>query len=325
MFGADTMPIKIPDNLPAAKILDGENIFVMTDKRALSQDIRPLKVLIVNIMPTKITTETQILRALSNTPLQIDAEFINMDSHESKNTPPEHLAAFYKTFAEVKNNRYDGVIITGAPVEHLPYEEVDYWDELAEILDWTKTHATSTFHICWAAMAGLYRHFGIEKHLLQKKLFGVFTHKTLNRHSRLTRGFDEYFLAPHSRHTQVRREDIEKIPQLEIVADSEEAGVYIAKTVDNKMIFVMGHSEYEFDTLDKEYKRDLAKGLPIEMPVNYYPENNPENTPPMTWRSHNHLLFTNWLNYFVYQTTPYSLEDVGMEKQSRGTFGKEWL
>lgn len=305
------MPIKIPDNLPAAKILEGENIFVMTDKRALSQDIRPLKVLIVNIMPTKITTETQLLRALSNTPLQIDAEFINMDSHESKNTPVEHLSTFYKTFAEVKNNRYDGVIITGAPVEHLPYEEVDYWQEFCEILDWTKTHATSTFHICWAAMAGLYRHFGIQKRLLDKKVFGIFKHKTLNRHSRLTRGFDEYFLAPHSRHTEVRREDIENIPQLEIVADSDEAGVYIAKTKDNKMIFVMGHSEYEFDTLDKEYKRDLDKGLPIEMPVNYYPDNDPSKTPLMTWRSHNHLLFTNWLNYFVYQTTPYSLEEVG--------------
>ncbi len=307
------MPIKIPDNLPAAKILDGENIFVMTDKRALSQDIRPLKVLIVNIMPTKITTETQLLRALSNTPLQIDAEFINMDSHESKHTPPEHMAAFYKTFAEVKANRYDGVIITGAPVELLPYEDVDYWNELEEIMDWTDTHATSTFHICWAAMAGLYHHYGIQKHVLDKKLFGVFRHKTLNLHSRLTRGFDEYFLAPHSRHTEVRRCDIEKIPELEIVAVGDEAGVYIAKSSDNKRIFVMGHSEYEFDTLDKEYKRDLSKGLPIEMPVNYYPNDDPSQKPVMTWRSHNHLLFTNWLNYFVYQTTPYSLDSVGLE------------
>lgn len=307
------MPIKIPDNLPAAKTLDSENIFVMTDKRALSQDIRPLKVLIVNIMPTKIVTETQILRALSNTPLQIDAEFINMDSHESRHTPPEHLSAFYKTFAEVRQFRYDGVIITGAPVELLPFEEVDYWKELTEILDWTSTHATSTFHICWAAQAALYHHYGIQKHLLPKKLFGVYRHKTLNRHSRLTRGFDEYFLAPHSRHTQVLRSDIEKVPELEIVAESDEAGIYIAKSADNKRIFVTGHSEYEFDTLDKEYKRDLAKGLPIDIPVNYYPDDDPSKTPIMTWRSHNHLLFTNWLNYFVYQTTPYLLDSVGLE------------
>ncbi len=307
------MPIKVPNQLPATKILEQENIFVMTEKRALSQDIRPLKVLIVNIMPTKIATETQLLRALSNTPLQIDPEFINMDSHESKNTPPEHLAAFYKTFSEVKQNRYDGVIITGAPVEKLSYEEVDYWDELVEILDWTNTHATSTFCICWAAMAALYHYYGIQKYPLDKKLFGVFRHRTLNLHSRLTRGFDEYFLAPHSRHTAVRREDIEKIPSLEIVAESEEAGVYIIKSQDNKRVFVMGHSEYEFDTLDKEYKRDLEKGLPIEMPVNYYPDDDPSKTPPVTWRSHNHLLFTNWLNYFVYQTTPYSLERVGTE------------
>ncbi len=307
------MPINIPNDLPAAKILDGENIFVMTEKRALSQDIRPLKVLIVNIMPTKIATETQILRALSNTPLQIDAEFINMDSHESKNTPPEHLAAFYKTFAEIKNKRYDGVIITGAPVEMLAFEEVDYWRELTEIMDWTDTHATSTFHICWAAQAALYHHYGIQKYVLDKKLFGVFRHRTLNRRSRLTRGFDEYFLAPHSRHTTVLREDIEKEPDLEIVADSDEAGVYIAKSRDNKRIFVMGHSEYEFDTLDKEYKRDAAKGLAVDIPVNYYPDDDPSKTPVMTWRSHNHLLFTNWLNYFVYQTTPYSLESVGIE------------
>lgn len=307
------MPIKIPDNLPAAKTLDGENIFVMTDKRALSQDIRPLKVLIVNIMPTKIATETQLLRALSNTPLQIDAEFINMDSHESKNTPPEHLAAFYKTFSEVRKNRYDGVIITGAPVEMLPFEEVDYWDELAEIMDWTATHATSTFHICWAAQAALYHHYGIQKHVLPKKLFGVFSHRTLNRHSRLTRGFDEYFLAPHSRHTEVLRSDIEAVPELEIVAEGDEAGVYIAKSADNKRIFVTGHSEYDFDTLDKEYRRDLEKGLDIEIPVNYYPDDDPTKTPRMTWRSHNHLLFTNWLNYFVYQTTPYSLDSVGLE------------
>lgn len=307
------MPIKVPNNLPATKILDGENIFVMTERRALSQDIRPLKVLIVNIMPTKIATETQILRALSNTPLQIVPEFVSMDSHQSKNTPPEHLAAFYKSFSEVKSDRYDGVIITGAPVELLAYEDVDYWDELTEIMEWTNTHVTSTLYICWAAQAALYYHYGIPKHVLPKKLFGVFRHKTLNLHSRLTRGFDEYFWVPHSRHTQVLREDIEKTPDLEIVAESDEAGVYIVKSSDNRRIFVTGHSEYEFDTLDKEYKRDAAKGLDIEMPVNYYPDNDPSKTPPVTWRSHNHLLFTNWLNYFVYQTTPYSLEKVGTE------------
>ncbi len=307
------MPIKIPDDLPAARILDGENIFVMTDKRALSQDIRPLKVLIVNIMPTKIDTETQLLRALSNTPLQIDAELVHMDSHESRHTPPEHLAAFYKTFAEVKDDRYDGVIITGAPVELLPFEEVDYWDELTALMDWTITHSTSTLHICWAAQAALYHHYGIRKRPLDKKLFGVFRHRTLNRHSRLTRGFDEYFLAPHSRRTEVRAEDIEAVPELEIVADSVEAGVYIAKSRDNKRVFVTGHSEYDAETLDKEYRRDLEKGLDIDPPVNYYPDDDPSKPPVMTWRSHNHLLFTNWLNYFVYQTTPYSIDSVGLE------------
>lgn len=307
------MPIKVPNDLPATKILDGENIFVMTEKRALSQDIRPLKVLIVNIMPTKIATETQILRALSNTPLQIDPEFINMDTHESRHTPPEHLEAFYKSFEEIKDGRYDGVIITGAPVELLPYEEVDYWDEMKRIMEWTKSHATSTLHICWAAQAALYYHYGIEKYPLPKKLSGVYRHRTLNMHSRLTRGFDEYFLAPHSRHTQVRREDIEKVPGLEIVAESDEAGVYIVKSADNRQVFVTGHSEYEFDTLDKEYRRDLEKGLKPEVPVNYYPDDDPSKKPAVTWRSHNHLLFTNWLNYFVYQTTPYSLEKVGTE------------
>ncbi len=307
------MPIKIPDDLPAARILDGENIFVMTDKRALSQDIRPLKVLIVNIMPTKIDTETQLLRALSNTPLQIDAELVHMDSHESRHTPPEHLAAFYKTFAEVRDDRYDGVIITGAPVELLPFEEVDYWDELTALMDWTTTHATSTLHICWAAQAALYHHYGIQKRLLDKKLFGVFRHRTLNRHSRLTRGFDEYFLAPHSRRTEVRAEDIEAVPELEIVAVSDEAGVYIAKSRDNKRVFVTGHSEYDAETLDREYRRDREKGLDIDLPVNYYPDDDPSLPPVMTWRSHNHLLFTNWLNYFVYQTTPYSIESVGLE------------
>ena len=307
------MPIKVPNDLPATKVLDSENIFVMTEKRALSQDIRPLKVLIVNIMPTKIATETQLLRALSNTPLQVDPEFINMDSHESRHTPSEHLATFYKTFAEVKDNRYDGVIITGAPVELLPYEEVDYWDEMKEIMEWTKTHATSTLHICWAAQAALYYHYGIEKYPMPKKLSGIYSHKTLNMHSRLTRGFDEYFLAPHSRHTQVLKSDIEKVPTLEIVAESDEAGVYIVKSADNRQVFVTGHSEYEFDTLDKEYRRDMERGLAPEIPVNYYPDDDPTKTPLVTWRSHNHLLFTNWLNYFVYQTTPYSLEKVGTE------------
>lgn len=305
------MPIKIPNQLPAAKILNSENIFVMTERRALSQDIRPLKLLIVNLMPTKIATETQLLRALSNTPLQIEPEFAAMDTHTSKNTSEEHLITFYKRFSQIRNNKYDGVIITGAPVEHLEFEEVDYWEELCDIMEWTKRGATSVFHICWGAQAALYYHYGIKKYPLEQKLFGVFEHKTLLKRSRLTRGFDECFMAPHSRHTEVREQDIRKIPSLEVVSTGKEAGVYLVKTRDNRQIFVTGHSEYDAETLHNEYVRDLGRNLPIEMPRNYYPGDNPKKTPRNVWRAHNHLLFTNWLNYFVYQTTPYLIEKVG--------------
>ena len=304
------MPIKIPDSMPATKTLEGENIFVMTEKRALSQDIRPLKIVVVNIMPTKIVTETQILRALSNTPLQIEPIFIRMDSHESKNTPEEHLKEFYKTFAEIKKNRYDGLIVTGAPVEKLAFEEVDYWDELCEIFEWSEKKVTSSLFICWAAQAALYYFYNIEKKVLPEKLFGVFEHETLHPESRLVRGFDKVFLAPHSRHTGIEKSDIEERNDLKILCDSKEAGVYLIKSDDDKKIFVTGHSEYEYDTLDKEYRRDLEKGLAdVNVPKNYYPDDDPGKKPVVSWRAHNHLLFTNWLNYFVYQTTPYNLDD----------------
>ncbi len=304
------MPIKVQDALPATKTLESENIFVMTEKRALSQDIRPLKIVIVNIMPTKIATETQLLRALSNTPLQIEPIFIRMDSHESKNTSEEHLKTFYSTFSEIKKKRFDGLIVTGAPVEMLPFEEVDYWDELCEIFEWSKTHITSSMFICWAAQAALYYFYGIEKKILPEKLFGIFDHKTVYPSSRLARGFDSVFKAPHSRHTTVDREDIANNKDLKIICESDEAGVYLAKSVDDTKIFVTGHSEYEYDTIDKEYKRDLAKGLDsVKLPKNYYPDDDPTKTPAVSWRAHNHLLFTNWLNYFVYQTTPYELDD----------------
>lgn len=304
------MPIRIPDSLPATKTLESENIFVMTEKRALAQDIRPLKIVIANIMPTKIATETQLLRALSNTPLQIDPTFIRMDSHDSKNTPEEHLKTFYKTFAEIRKNRYDGLIVTGAPVEMLKFEEVDYWQELCEIFEWSKTHVTSSLFICWAAQAALYYFYGTEKEILPEKLFGVFEHETVYPSSRLVRGFDKYFMAPHSRHTSVRREDIAKNEDLTILCESDEAGVYLVKSNDDKRIFVTGHSEYEYDTLDSEYRRDLEKGLDsVKLPKNYYPGGDPSKKPNVSWRAHNHLLFTNWLNYFVYQTTPYNLDD----------------
>lgn len=304
----DGMPIKIPNELPATKTLQGENIFVMTEKRALSQDIRPLKIVIVNIMPTKIATETQLLRALSNTPLQIEPIFIRMDTHESKNTSEEHLNTFYSTFSEIKESRYDAMIVTGAPVEMIAFEEVDYWQELCEIFEWSKTNVTSSMFICWAAQAAMYYFYGINKVILPQKIFGVYEHKNLYKSSRLMRGFDEVFKAPHSRHTTILREDIEKHPDLKILADSDEAGVYLVKSADDSRVFVTGHSEYEFDTLDKEYKRDMAKGLDnVPLPKNYYPGDDPEKTPVVTWRAHNDLLFSNWLNYFVYQTTPYNL------------------
>ncbi|MCQ2204476.1 MAG: homoserine O-succinyltransferase [Bacteroidales bacterium] len=302
------MPIKIPDTLPARLILEGENVFVMGESRAHKQDIRALRILILNLMPVKITTETQILRNLSNSPLQVDIEFLMTSSHTSKNTSTEHLATFYKTFDEVRNQKYDGMIITGAPVEQMPFEEVDYWSELQEIMDWTKTNVTNTFHICWGAQAGLYHHYGIEKRSLPKKMFGIFHHKVVSTNNEpLLRGFDDEFMAPHSRHTTVDKSDILANDNLKLLAESEEAGVYIVVSRDRRQIFVTGHSEYDRDTLDKEYKRDLNKGLPIDMPKNYYPNDDPTQEPLVKWRSHASLLYSNWLNYYVYQATPYEL------------------
>ena len=304
------MPIKIQNDLPAKKVLTNENIFVMTQTRAMKQDIRPLKILILNIMPTKVVTETQLLRMLSNTPLQVEIDLIHMASHESKNTSKEHLLSFYKTFDEVKENKYDGMIITGAPVENMEFEEVDYWPELCEIMDWTVKNVTSTLHICWGAQAALYHHFGVPKYPLEKKMFGIFEHKVVRKNTKLLRGYDEKFLAPHSRHTEVRREDIEKVPELSIQAESDMAGVYIVTTKGGKQIFVTGHAEYDAETLHLEYMRDVDKGLDIDMPYNYYPNNKPTKNPPVTWRAHAHLLYTNWLNYFVYQETPYDINKI---------------
>ncbi len=302
------MPIKIQDDLPARKVLEAEHIFVMTEHRALSQDIRPLQILILNLMPTKIETETQILRRLSNTPLQIEVELLQTSTYQAKNTSEEHMLTFYKTFDEVKERKFDGLIITGAPVEMMPFEEVEYWDELCEIMEWSKTHVHSTFHICWGAQAGLYYHYGIQKHILDKKVSGVFKHRMLNPKSRLFRGFDDEFMAPHSRHTEVRAEDIEKIPELKIMADSEEAGVYIVGNQSGSQFFVMGHSEYDANTLAYEYFRDLEKGMNPEIPAYYFPDDDPTKQPKMTWRAHGTWIYSNWLNYFVYQTTPYQLK-----------------
>ena len=308
------MPIKIPDNLPAVKTLQGENIFVMTENRAVSQDIRPLKILILNLMPKKIETETQLARILGNTPLQVEMELIHTKSHQSKNVAEEHLLAFYKTFDDVKEQNFDGMIITGAPVEHLKFEEVEYWQELCEIMEWSKTHVHSMFHICWGAQAGLYYHFGIDKKPLDKKLFGVFPHKVEYKQSILFRGFDDTFYAPHSRHTTVEREDIEKVWDLRILSSSPDAGVYAVTTKNGKQIFIMGHSEYDAETLDNEYRRDLSQGKPIEPPVNYYLNGDDKNPPVVTWRAHANLLYSNWLNYFVYQTTPYDIKAVNTEE-----------
>ena len=304
------MPIKIPNELPAFKTLENENVFMMTEERAIHQDIRPLRIAIVNIMPTKIETETQLLRLLGNSPLQVDLELIHTKSHKSKNTSAEHLLAFYKTFDDVKDQTFDGMIITGAPVELLPFEEVEYWEELCTIMEWTKTHVHSTFHICWGAQAGLYYHFGIDKKPLDKKMFGIFPHKADYKKSILFRGFDDVFMVPHSRHTTVDIEDIKKCSELKILASSEEAGVYAIATAEGKQIFITGHSEYDANTLANEYFRDLNEGKPIEVPKNYFPDDNPENEPIVTWRSHANLLYSNWLNYFVYQTTPYDIKDI---------------
>ncbi len=306
------MPIRVQDNLPAIELLGKENIFVMTEKRALTQDIRPLKILILNLMPTKIVTETQLLRMLGNSPLQVDISFMHMKSHSSKNTSMSHIETFYGTFEDFKNQKFDGMIITGAPVETLEFEEVDYWDELCEIMDWSKTNVTSTFHICWGAQAALYYHYGIKKYPLDKKMFGIFKHtvKAEKKHKMLLRGFDDEFYVPHSRHTEIHEEDIEKVSELEILSTSKEAGVYIVAAKSDRQFFITGHSEYDAETLAKEYFRDVDKGLPIDIPVNYFPDDNPENEPLMKWRAHANLLYSNWLNYFVYQTTPYNIDDI---------------
>lgn len=307
------MPLNISDNLPAVKILENENIFVMKETRAVHQDIRPLQILIFNLMPVKITTETQILRLLSNTPLQVEITLIYTKMHLSKNTPKEHLDAFYKTFDDISVHKYDGMIITGAPIEHLEFEEVDYWEEMVRIMDWADHHVTSTMFICWASQAGLYYHYGIPKYMMKEKMFGVFNHRIYNKTNLLTRGFDDEFLAPHSRYTEVRKEDIEKVKELEILADSEEAGIYLVASRDLKRVFITGHSEYDPLTLKSEYDRDIAKGLDINIPKNYFPKDNPLHQPLVRWRSHASLLFSNWLNYCVYQITPYILENGGKQ------------
>lgn len=301
------MPIKIPDGLPAQSVLEKEHIFVMTEYRALHQDIRPLQIGVLNLMPTKIATETQILRCLSNTPLQIEVEFIGTSTYTGKNTPQEHLFEFYKTFDDIKNRNFDGFIITGAPVELMEFEEVDYWDELCEIMDWTTTHVHSTLHICWGAQAALYHHYGIPKHILDEKMSGVFEHRLLTPKSRLFHGFDSVFNAPHSRNTETRAEDILKVPDLRIMAISDEAGVYAVGNQSGSRFFITGHSEYDPETLDTEYRRDLTKGINPKVPKHYYPDDNPANPPVLSWRAHSTLLFTNWLNYFVYQTTPFDI------------------
>lgn len=299
------MPIKVSSNLPAKFILEEENIFIMDENRAISQDIRPLKIAILNLMPLKEDTEVQLLRCLSNTPLQVDITFLTTASYTGKNTATSHLDKYYQIFDDVKDQKFDGLIITGAPVELMEFEEVAYWEELTHIMDWSKTNVTSTLHICWGAQAGLYYHYGIKKHLLDKKLFGIYNHHVRHRKCPLVRGFDDEFFAPHSRYTTNLLADIEACDELEVLADSKEAGAFLVMNRDEKEIFVMGHPEYDRVTLDSEYKRDIAKGLDIEIPVNYYPEDNSEKRPLLQWRGHSNALYTNWLNYYVYQNTPY--------------------
>ena len=306
------MPIRISQDLPAYQILQNENIFVMTHDRAEQQDIRPLKILILNIMPKKIETETQILRLLSNTPLQVDIELMHVASHVSKNTSLSHLETFYTTFGEIKDKHYDGMIITGAPVEHLPYEQVDYWDEICQIMEWSKTHVFSTLHICWAAQAGLYYHFGIPKYPLAQKMFGIFPHVVEVEHSLLLKGFDECFYVPHSRNTEVRRADIEQVSQLEILTSSPMSGVHIVANKNGRQYFITGHSEYDRDTIAQEYFRDRDKGIDIQIPYHYFPEDDPTRTPRVTWRCHANLMFSNWLNCCVYQRTPYNLDELSV-------------
>ena len=311
------MPIKIPDGLPAARTLASENIFVMGETRAVTQDIRPLHILVLNLMPTKIETETQLSRLLGNTPLQVELEFLHTSSHESKNTAKEHLFKFYQVFSEVRRRNFDGMVVTGAPVEQMPFEDVEYWPELCEILEWSKTHVYSTFHICWGAQAGLYYHYGIRKQLLDQKMFGVFEHKVTRPSNPLVRGFDEVFYAPHSRHTGISREDVLNCKALRILAESDEAGPFLMSTENGRQIFVTGHPEYDKYTLDAEYKRDVGKGLPIAVPKNYYPNDDPEQPPLFRWRAHAHLLYENWLNYYVYQNTPYDLGEIQRVKHGK--------
>ena len=304
------MPIKIPNDLPARQVLEDEHIFVMTETRALSQDIRPLKIGIVNLMPTKIATETQLLRCLANTPLQIEVDLIHTQSYTAKNTAETHLTTFYRTFADIKDENYDGIIITGAPVENMPFEQVEYWPELCAIMDWTQTHVHSTMHICWASQAGLYYHYGIPKQALAEKLSGVYPHQLLNPKARLFRGFDEEYFAPHSRHTQSDPEAIAQRPELRVLAVSPHAGIHIVSDQESKQFFISGHSEYDLYTLRDEYQRDLNNGLAVPLPLNYFPQDDPSQKPVNHWRAHANLLFTNWLNYYVYQTTPYDLEQI---------------
>ena len=304
------MPIKIPNELPATRVLEEENIFVMTETRAITQDIRPLRILLLNLMPTKIDTETQLSRLLSNTPLQVELYLMHTATHKSQNVSEEHLTSFYRTFSEYKDEYFDGMVITGAPVEKMEFEDVDYWEELCEIMEWSKSHVHSTFHICWGAQAGLYYHYGVQNHMLDKKMFGIFPHKADYVRSILLRGFDDVFPVPHSRHTTVLLEDIEKVPELKILASSEEAGVYAISSKNGRQIFITGHSEYDRGTLEREYLRDKNAGLPIGVPKNYYPNDDDTKEPIVSWRSHANLLYSNWLNYFVYQTTPYDIKKV---------------
>ena len=313
------MPIKIPDSLPATQTLLNENIFVMDELRAAKQDIRPLRVALLNLMPTKIETETQFARLLSNSPLQVELTLLQTATYEAKNTSREHLLAFYETFEDVKERKFDGLVITGAPVELMEFEDVEYWDELCRIMEWSKTHVYSTLHICWGAQAALHYHYGIKKYPMDEKLFGVFPHEVEYKNSMLFRGFDDVFMAPHSRHTTIHREDVEAVPELQILASSEEAGVYVIKTEQGKQIFITGHSEYDALTLEKEYLRDKNAGLPIEVPKNYYPDDDDTRKPLVTWRSSANLLFFNWLNYFVYQTTPFELDAIGTSREN------DWL
>ncbi len=302
------MPIKIPNDLPAKQTLHQENIFVMIEERAIHQDIRPLRIVLVNLMPNKIVTETQFLRLLGNTPLQVEITLLHMASHKSKNTPQEYLVKFYNTFPEICHEKYDGMIITGAPVEKLPFEEVNYWEELKEVMEWSKKNVYSTLHVCWGAQAGLYYHYNIPKYELKEKVFGVFKHTLTRKNERLFRGFDDVFYVPHSRYTEIRREDVEKVDELEILSESEESGIYVVLAKNGRQIFITGHSEYDALTLKNEYERDKTKGIPISIPKNYFPDNDSTKDPIVRWRAHAHLLFSNWLNYYVYQETPYDLD-----------------